>query len=85
MTTIRKRPEEISIHVPREGDDRVQRLLVGQIPAISIHVPREGDDRPGHIAACQTAGISIHVPREGDDRKHPICVVSDDYFNPRPP
>ena len=35
---------EISIHVPREGDDRP---LSGRSPPgsdISIHVPREGDD-----------------------------------------
>ena len=39
------RMADISIHVPREGDDgdhRVQRLA----QLISIHVPREGDDNP---------------------------------------
>ena len=33
----------ISIHVPREGDDFVVRMVAGG-QDISIHVPREGDD-----------------------------------------
>ena len=38
---------EISIHVPREGDDpaKVPEL---RVPSISIHVPREGDDGRGN-------------------------------------
>ncbi len=33
----------ISIHVPREGDDRCVKIVV-LCNDISIHVPREGDD-----------------------------------------
>ena len=35
----------ISIHVPREGDDRRRRCPMGHQIQISIHVPREGDDK----------------------------------------
>ena len=56
----------ISIHVPREGDDRVN--LQRMVPrSISIHVPREGDDRLVWDHWKEFNGISIHVPREGDD------------------
>ena len=34
---------DISIHVPREGDDNVHEIT-NQAQSISIHVPREGDD-----------------------------------------
>ena len=57
---------QISIHVPREGDDgRPVRNKDYNLP-ISIHVPREGDDTSGFFI-CRKGGISIHVPREGDD------------------
>ena len=35
---------QISIHVPREGDDALLQLLNAGLLIISIHVPREGDD-----------------------------------------
>ena len=42
---------DISIHVPREGDDLAEPPPEPPEPPISIHVPREGDDCfPGH---CQ--------------------------------
>ena len=56
---------EISIHVPREGDD----LMAAQSlknRSISIHVPREGDDWADRML-LEYETISIHVPREGDD------------------
>ena len=34
----------ISIHVPREGDDRLSTKTIVRSRSISIHVPREGDD-----------------------------------------
>ena len=37
-------PRLISIHVPREGDDKIPDMIQVNI-SISIHVPREGDDR----------------------------------------
>ena len=57
---------QISIHVPREGDDFFVLFVHGVAVVISIHVPREGDDLAvllQHLAHP----ISIHVPREGDD------------------
>mgnify|MGYP006893080852 CR=1 FL=1 len=40
---------QISIHVPREGDDYLRKLLDGDSRLISIHVPREGDDSSGFV------------------------------------
>ena len=57
----------ISIHVPREGDDRYSRPRPATALAISIHVPREGDDRRCLMSTGTAMRISIHVPREGDD------------------
>ena len=43
--------DNISIHVPREGDD-AQAQIIGLIAHdISIHVPREGDDCPMVISS----------------------------------
>ena len=46
-TTVQEADERtedvISIHVPREGDDRLREALRAHM-TISIHVPREGDD-----------------------------------------
>ena len=56
----------ISIHVPREGDDRQSRQGVSFGLDISIHVPREGDDKAESEGEPEMS-ISIHVPREGDD------------------
>ena len=55
----------ISIHVPRERDDRVRRLKDENF-TISIHVPRERDDGTIRLC-CMLQIISIHVPRERDD------------------
>src|SRR5699024_5849690 len=43
LRRISGRRRNISIHVPREGDDRLD-LRHDLDRAISIHVPREGDD-----------------------------------------
>ena len=59
----------ISIHVPREGDGRVESTTSQRYFNISIHVPREGDDLVDLLVAVQAADISIHVPREGDDAR----------------
>ena len=50
----------ISIHVPREGDDRECPVYVRLMIQISIHVPREGDDKP---AARQDAKSNDFNPR----------------------
>ena len=56
----------ISIHVPREGDDRPPNSKP-RSGTISIHVPREGDDIRTFFQIVNRFFISIHVPREGDD------------------
>ena len=62
--------QEISIHVPREGDDDQALAATEHDGIISIHVPREGDDCVIVLLYDGYIGISIHVPREGDDRQH---------------
>ena len=58
--------DDISIHVPREGHDRIA-AATEKATAISIHVPREGHDYPW-TQLTDSEIISIHVPREGHDR-----------------
>ena len=65
----------ISIHVPREGDDTVTNLK-NKMVNISIHVPREGDDLALPLSDQPETGISIHVPREGDDCAKPAASTS---------
>ena len=63
---IKAEDAEISIHVPREGNDPVFRISSDFPRNISIHVPREGNDLT--ICFLETGKeISIHVPREGND------------------
>ena len=42
---------EISIHIPRVGDDAVRGEIYYYTDAISIHIPRVGDD----VAAIRVA------------------------------
>ena len=75
---------QISIHVPREGDDWISAAGTPEW-SISIHVPREGDDK-SLIWPLLFIVISIHVPREGDDgAKYLRRRFRNNYFNPRPP
>ena len=48
---------DISIHVPREGDDAQDGAQRVPVVVISIHVPREGDDD----------GIRCAAGADGDD------------------
>ena len=66
---------QISIHVPREGDDHLHSELPLVTLAISIHVPREGDDPVLRFLIALSTRISIHVPREGDDVKPHIELM----------
>ena len=77
------RLSDISIHVPREGDD-LMRAINTTSAGISIHVPREGDDQIRILIRVMTI-ISIHVPREGDDRRPDQDSSGTSNFNPRPP
>ena len=77
----------ISIHVPREGHDRVNQALAKQKKDyISIHVPREGHDLRDKGVRNREQYISIHVPREGHDALSSAILSSlFIYFNPRAP
>ena len=75
----------ISIHVPREGHDMTDFLLLGYLPSISIHVPREGHDtfmpHPHSSqrlfqSTCPARGTTSHKRRDHAARLH---------FNPRAP
>ena len=74
----------ISIHVPREGDDRDAQSLLRDVLRISIHVPREGDDSFIWRRNWERS-ISIHVPREGDDLRTAAEFCTIRNFYPRPP
>ena len=79
------RDAAISIHVPREGHDRLSWFPLCVFLLISIHVPREGHDFLHHFIICFEFIISIHVPREGHDRDFSRCSSPALYFNPRAP
>ena len=68
---------DISIHVPREGDDDLETWYLAH-NMISIHVPREGDDIRGSWQSYTLRTISIHVPREGDDAE--LRKLRDDLY-----
>ena len=74
----------ISIHVPREGHDRLAGWAYPPRPAISIHVPREGHDLATNDPRNMTK-ISIHMPREGHDKVVTAGKAALSDFNPRAP
>ena len=53
---------DVSIHAPREGSDRIFRRPLRPI-FVSIHAPREGSD----VEFLSVVRVSIHAPREGSD------------------
>ena len=78
--------EDISIHAPREGGDRADRLLGIGDRGISIHAPREGGDCG--IASTIVVMISDFNPRppRGGRPKAGTSPARRAYdFNPRPP
>ena len=58
---------EISIHIPRVGDDEVKEHVMVTPSGISIHIPRVGDDQCEGVFRKPCRLISIHIPRVGDD------------------
>ena len=59
---------EISIHAPREGDDKGSTSrLCNKMYYFNPRPPRGG--RPDYAAEACEGQISIHAPREGDDSK----------------
>ena len=63
---------EISIHVPREGDDLSTHELSAKA-SISIHVPREGDDHLLCKAFVIGGNFNPRPPRGGRPGTHPRC------------
>ena len=61
----------ISIHVPREGDDRLgeKLYLTGELE-ISIHVPREGDDEKPYLRPRDGHYFNPRPPRGGRHNIH---------------
>ena len=55
---------DISIHVPREGDDYTV-FYRARLHHISIHVPREGDDRLPIIGRSHCGHFNPRPPRGG--------------------
>ena len=74
----------ISIHVPRAGDDDVERSVNRPEYRFQSTSPVRGTTLRRGERALQEP-ISIHVPRAGDD-SHAISDVNNlQNFNPRPP
>ena len=76
---------QISIHVPREGDDGgpPPRNRKGEI--FQSTSPVRGTTLAAGDASVLNARISIHVPREGDDYYLFYYYLLWFDFNPRPP
>ena len=62
----RKAPDEISIHAPYAGGDRMIIPICVGIEQISIHAPYAGGDSAMYQTAVD-AEISIHAPYAGGD------------------
>ena len=57
---------EVSIHIPRVGDDVLYSHMSSATMQVSIHIPRVGDDERAKRIA-EIIAVSIHIPRVGDD------------------
>ena len=55
----------ISIHAPREGGDRKNRVATSYAIFISIHAPREGGDKLYYRIAVITINFNPRPPRGG--------------------
>ena len=79
-----KRQGGISIHVPREGDDRRRFTFSRKAQPFLSTSPARGTT----LCSTQNAAgrkISIHVPREGDDVDLFEVEIASSNFYPRPP
>ena len=76
--------EEISIHVPREGDDSPGGAAPARSRLFQSTSPVRGTTLNISFAGDRPE-ISIHVPREGDDKSGLIPAACKSHFNPRPP
>ena len=77
---------EISIHVPREGHDRLFCLRKTQLFKISIHVPREGHDAKIYLFAdCGGIAFQSTCPARGTTKMQWIHKAQPAHFNPRAP
>ena len=81
---IKKEVQNISIHIPRVGDDR-QEQGGDHAEMISIHIPRVGDDLQVPENRRRVQQISIHIPRVGDDDIGADMELLIADFNPHPP
>ena len=66
----------ISIHVPREGHDRLYLYADARYQTISIHVPREGHDRPQMLPTAQRLLFQSTCPARGTTSSNPQTVNS---------
>ena len=53
---------DVSIHVPREGDDEMLDTIWEADFEVSIHVPREGDDRGRRQCVGRIGGFNPRPP-----------------------
>ncbi len=74
---------DISIHVPREGNDQRLRSVLCLL-RISIHVPREGNDGDGKDCRDYGRDFNPRPPRRERHFNHSSNITLTN-FNPRPP
>ena len=75
---------EISIHVPRVGDDPHNTELFQLVFQISIHVPRVGDDERRSLSVLLLYHFNPRPPRGGRPTRATARMRASN-FNPRPP
>ena len=76
---------EISIHVPREGDDVPVGCSCCLLKTISIHVPREGDDGKTIFNEVHAYQFLSTSPARGTTPASGMLPRSPANFYPRPP
>ena len=67
-TTVLDAVFDISIHVPREGDDQVPKVEHAFLALFLSTSPARGTTQYSGYEGLSLL-ISIHVPREGDDSR----------------
>ena len=76
--------EEISIHIPRAGDDRALARELG-LYDISIHIPRAGDDTMPSRCWYLSRVFQSTSPVRGMTEPEGVSQWREADFNPHPP
>ena len=77
--------QDISTHIPREGNDYICIAFGKSVYVISTHIPREGNDDTTLGTLTVDSAISTHIPREGNDKLATELTASGVGFQPTSP